>query len=300
MGRKVLFFGKCRKPFAKVSIRYCAVYGRFSMKSLLAGLTLSLLPVFAVVAAIWPRTQSTSPAAGPTRTPVVVELFTSEGCSSCPPADELLSRMAEQQPIANAEVIALEEHVDYWNELGWVDPFSSREWTVRQQVYAGVLGNGNAYTPQMVVDGKTEFVGSQSRKAWQAVQQAASQQKAPVTLRLASSPDASTENLSVTIDKLPEIGHRDTAEVWLAITETGLHSAVKRGENAGEDLHHAAVVRSIRKIGEAKAGDQTSFSGDATVTLRAQWKRENLHAVVFVQEKKSRRILGGAAVPVAR
>jgi hypothetical protein len=104
----------------------------------------------------------------------------------------------------------------------------------------------------------------------------------------------------VTIDKLPEIGHRDTAEVWLAITETGLHSAVKRGENAGEDLHHAAVVRSIRKIGEAKAGDQTSFSGDATVTLRAQWKRENLHAVVFVQEKKSRRILGGAAVPVAR
>lgn len=115
-----------------------------------------------------------------------------------------------------------------------------------------------------------------------------------------NSPDANTENLSVTIDKLPEIGHRDTAEVWLAITETGLHSAVKRGENAGEDLHHAAVVRSIRKIGEAKAGDQTSFSGDATVTLRAQWKRENLHAVVFVQEKKSRRILGGAAVPVAR
>src|SRR6267142_2437088 len=134
------------------------------MKSLLAGLTLSLLSVFAVMAVIRPRPQSVSPAAGPTRTPVVVELFTSEGCSSCPPADELLSRMAKQQPIANAEVIALEEHVDYWNELGWVDPFSSREWTARQQVYAGVLGNGNAYTPQMVVDGKTEFVGSQLRK----------------------------------------------------------------------------------------------------------------------------------------
>jgi hypothetical protein len=104
----------------------------------------------------------------------------------------------------------------------------------------------------------------------------------------------------VTIERLPEIGHRDTAEVWLAITETGLHSAVKRGENAGEDLHHAAVVRSIQKVGEAKAGGQTSFSGDATVTLRAPWKRENLHAVVFVQEKKSRRILGAAAVPVAR
>src|SRR5882762_7929571 len=181
------------------------------MKSLLAGLTLSLLSVFVVMAAIRPRTQSAFSVAAPMRTPVVVELFTSEGCSSCPPADNLLIRMAEQQPIENAEVIALEEHVDYWNELGWVDPFSSSEWTARQQVYAGVLGNGNAYTPQMVVDGKTEFVGSQSRKAWQAVQQAASQQKAPVTLRLASSPDVGTENLSVTIDRLPEIGHSDTA-----------------------------------------------------------------------------------------
>ena len=270
------------------------------MKSILAGLTLSVLSVFAVMAVIRPRPQMGSPAAGPTRTPVVVELFTSEGCSSCPPADELLARMEQQQPVANAEVIALEEHVDYWNELGWVDPFSSSEWTARQQVYAGVLGNGNSYTPQMVVDGKTEFVGSQSKKAWQAVQHAAAEQRARVTLRPGKSPDSGAENLSVSITKLPETSGRDTAEVWLAITETGLHSAVKRGENAGEDLHHAAVVRSIRKIGEAKAGDETSFSGDATVPLRAEWKRENLHYVVFVQGRKSRRMLGSAAIPVAR
>ncbi len=270
------------------------------MKSVLAGLTLSLLSVFAVMAVMRPRPQSASPGAGSTRTPVVVELFTSEGCSSCPPADDLLSRMAQQQPIANAEVIALEEHVDYWNELGWVDPFSSGEWTARQQVYAGVLGNGNSYTPQMVVDGKTEFVGSQSRKALQAVQQAAAEQRARVTLRPGKSPDSGTESLSVSITRLPETAGRDTAEVWLAITETGLHSAVKRGENAGEDLHHAAVVRSIRKIGEAKAGDETSFSGDATVPLRAEWKRENLHSVVFVQGKKSRRILGAATIPVTQ
>ena len=270
------------------------------MKSLLAGLTLSLLSVFAVMAVMRPRPQSASPGAGSTRTPVVVELFTSEGCSSCPPADDLLSRMAQQQPIANAEVIALEEHVDYWNELGWVDPFSSGEWTARQQVYAGVLGNGNAYTPQMVVDGKTEFVGSQSRKAWQAVRQAAEEQRARVTLRPGKSPDSGTESLSVSITRLPETAGRDTAEVWLTITETGLHSAVKRGENAGEDLHHAAVVRSIRKIGEAKAGDETSFSGDATVPLRAEWRRENLHSVVFVQGKKSRRILGAATIPVTQ
>src|SRR5467141_1031051 len=269
------------------------------MKSFLDGLTVTLLSVLAATAVTRLRTPTFS-AAGATRTPVVVELFTSEGCSSCPAADNLLLRMAEQQPIEKAEVIALEEHVDYWNELGWVDPFSSREWTARQHVYAGVLGNGNAYTPQMVVDGKTEFVGSQTRKAWEAVEQAAAQQKARVTLRQGNSADSGTENLSVTITKLPETAGRDTAEVWLAITETGLHSAVKRGENAGEDLHHAAVVRSIRKIGEAKPGDETSFSGDATVPLRAEWKRENLHSVVFVQGKKSRCILGAATIPVAR
>src|SRR6266850_2737180 len=184
------------------------------MKSRLAGLTLSLLAVFAVMAAIRPRMQSASSVTGPARTPVVVELFTSEGCSSCPPADHLLIRMAEQQPIENAEVIALEEHVDYWNELGWVDPFSSRDWTARQLVYAEVLGNGNAYTPQMVVDGRTELVGSQSRKASQAVQQAAAQQKARVTLRPGNSADSGTESLFVTITKLPESVPRDTAEVW--------------------------------------------------------------------------------------
>lgn len=271
-----------------------------SMRTVLAGLTLIVLSILAALAVVHPRTQLAALAAGATRTPVVVELFTSEGCSSCPPADELLSRMARQQPIENVEVIALEEHVDYWNELGWVDPFSSGEWTARQQVYAGVLGNGNAYTPQMVVDGKTEFVGSQSRKAWQAVQRAAAEQKARVTLRPGSSPDSGTAKLSVSITKLPETPGRDTAEVWLAITETGLHSAVKRGENAGEDLRHAAVVRSIRKIGEAKAGGETSFSGDATVPLRAEWKRENLHSVVFVQEKRSRRILGAASIPATQ
>jgi hypothetical protein len=270
------------------------------LKSVLAGCTLSLLFVFAVMAVIRPRTQSPSALRGSSRTPVVVELFTSEGCSSCPPADDLLSRMASQQPIANAEVIALEEHVDYWNELGWVDPFSSREWTVRQQVYAGILGNGNAYTPQMVVDGKTEFVGSQARKARQAVEQAAAEQRARVTLQPGNSPDSGTAHFLVSITRLPESSGRDAAEVWLAITESGLHTRVKRGENAGEDLHHAAVVRSIRKLGEAKAGDETSFSGDVTVPLRAEWNRENLHSVVFVQGKKSRRILGAAAVAVAR
>ena len=102
------------------------------------------------------------------------------------------------------------------------------------------------------------------------------------------------------VGKLEGSARGDAAEVWLAITETGLHSAVTRGENAGEDLHHAAVVRSMRKIGEAKADGETSFAGDADVPLRREWKRENLRAVLFVQEKKSRRLLGAAEIRISR
>jgi hypothetical protein len=104
----------------------------------------------------------------------------------------------------------------------------------------------------------------------------------------------------VTVGKLQGPTRDDAVEVWLAVTETGLHSAVTRGENAGEDLHHAAVVRSMRKIGEAKGDGETSFAGDTSVPLQKEWKRENLRAVLFVQEKKSRRILGAAEIRIAQ
>jgi hypothetical protein len=234
------------------------------------------------------------------RRPVVVELFTSEGCSSCPPADSLLTGLAEQQPVDGAEIIALEEHVDYWNDLGWRDPFSSGDWTARQSVYAEVLRNGNPYTPQMVVDGSVEFVGSHAGRAGQAIQEAAREEKIPVALSLENPSAAGTQNLRVEVGKLERITKGDTADVWLAVTEAGLHSAVTRGENAGADLHHAAVVRSLRKIGEAKGAGENSYAGDVSLPLRAEWKRENLRAVVFVQEKKSRRIVGAAEVRVAR
>lgn len=241
-----------------------------------------------------PAAQSTGP-----RAPVVVELFTSEGCSSCPPADALLARLEEGQGAGNAQVIALEEHVDYWNDLGWKDPFSSSEWTARQYAYAGSLGNGNAYTPQMVVDGTVEFVGSHMEKARATIAKAASSNKTAILLTNVNSNSAEVLEFSVKVGKLDTVSRGDAAEVWLAITETGLHSEVTRGENAGEDLHHAAIVRTMRRIGQSKVGGEVSFAGNISVPLHKEWKRDGLKAVVFVQEERSRRILGAAEIRVA-
>jgi hypothetical protein len=229
--------------------------------------------------------------------PVVVELFTSEGCSSCPPADALLARLAEQRAGGNVHVVALEEHVDYWDDLGWRDPFSSHNWTERQSTYAGVLGNENPYTPQMVVDGSVEFTGSHALQAQKAIADAAAKAPTPVTLSdQGAQGKPGAETFSVQVGKLTPSRKGGAADVWLAITETGLHSSVTRGENAGHELRHAAIVRLMRKIGEAKPDRDISFAGDAAVPLRGEWKRENLKAVAFVQEKNSLRILGAAEV----
>lgn len=271
-----------------------------TLKHSLAGLILTSASLVAVAGLTRAHGQTTAGMPQTARTPVVVELFTSEGCSSCPPADALLARLA-QEPIAeNVQLITLEEHVDYWDNQGWVDPFSSRDWTLRQNEYAGPLGNGNPYTPQMVVDGAAEFSGSHPQKAHDAILKSASKAKIPVMLALGSSNGTGKENISVKVGKLEGMTKGDRAEVWLAITETGLHSAVTRGENAGADLHHAAIVRSMRKIGEAKDDREASFAEDATVSLKKEWKRENLRAVLFVQERKSRRILGAAEICIAQ
>src|SRR3989442_220758 len=126
------------------------------------------------------------PTSSDNRIPILVELFTSEGCSSCPPADELLTRLDQTQPIPGAEVIALSEHVDYWNHLGWTDPYSSATFSARQNDYARVLDTDEIYTPQMIVDGRVQFVGNNSNRARDAIAAAAREPKAAVTLNLAS------------------------------------------------------------------------------------------------------------------
>jgi hypothetical protein len=230
--------------------------------------------------------------------PVVVELFTSEGCSSCPPADALLAKMETAQPFEGVQVIAIEEHVDYWNQQGWVDPFSSSDWTLRQQVYTEAFRGEGPYTPEMVVNGRAQFVGSRADQAAKAVKEAQSAPATPVKLAAAAAGNPSEARFTVSVGKIAgQLSPGDSAEVWLAITESGLSSEVARGENAGRNLRHASVLRSMRHIGNADSrAEATPFEGDASIKLKSSWKRENLTAVVLLQEKRSRRILGAASI----
>jgi hypothetical protein len=231
------------------------------------------------------------------RRPVVVELFTSEGCSSCPPADALLQKLEEQQPIPGVQIIALEEHVDYWNHDGWVDPFSSPEWTQRQQTYVTLIKK-DPYTPELVVNGHSQFVGNDAQEAELEIEKAAGSAKTDVTIT-PGNPDAKgLLRFTVSVRKLARNTPGDVAEVWLAVTEDGLHSSVSLGENAGHVLHHAATLRSLRKIGVANTSGAVSFTGDPAVKFNPHWGLANLHVTVFVQEKKSREILGAASTKI--
>jgi hypothetical protein len=230
------------------------------------------------------------------RSPVIVELFTSEGCSSCPPADRLLEQLEKSQLVGGAQIIALSEHVDYWNYIGWSDPFSSTLFSARQRAYAPVFRNDRVYTPQMVVDGQAEFVGSDTAKAQAAIARAAKLPKADV--RIESARDAQTIKVKTSVARLPAVSKGDTVEVLLAITESDLASKVARGENAGRRLTHTAVVRELRSLGSISSAGET-FQTETTISLGQDWQVAHLRTVVFVQERKHKRILGAAVVNLA-
>lgn len=243
-----------------------------------------------------------SPAASPNaslRVPVLVELFTSEGCSSCPPADLLLMQLDQTPALAGAEIIALSEHVDYWNYIGWSDPFSSEAYSARQQAYAEALrltgGRGDVYTPQMVVDGQFEFVGGNAVKAREAIVQAAVFPKAEVKLSLINAASNDELKLRVHASQLPQVHAQDQAEVMLAIAESNLASSVTHGENSGRKLRHTAVARVLRGLGQF-APTQKVFETETAIKLAAGWKRNDLRLIAFIQEHTHRRILGAASI----
>ncbi len=227
--------------------------------------------------------------------PVIVELFTSEGCSSCPPADEVLAKLYKTQPVPGVEIIALSEHVDYWNQLGWIDPFSSPEFSKRQSEYADAFGRDGVYTPQMIVDGHDEFAGGNMSKAREAIARAAQSPKANIELVASPGSNKNEVNLSIHVREVPRQSSADAADVLLAVTENNLNSEVPRGENAGRSLRHSAVTRRLVVLGQIKAGTN-SFDAEPMVNLANGWSKDNLQAVVLVQEHASRRVLGAALV----
>jgi len=227
-------------------------------------------------------------------TPVLVELFTSEGCSSCPPADALLAQINARQPVPGAEAIILEEHVDYWDDQGWRDPFASAAVTQRQQEYAKTL-RAEVYTPQMVVDGRAEILGSDQNAAQRAIEKAIAAPKTQLELSWvgATSTMGGPKLLHVRAGELSGVDGSTSgqnAEVFLAITESHLHSDVRRGENAGRGLEHDGVVRKLTSLGKANGSGESSYDAQSTVKLSPDWKRENIRIVVFVQDVRSRRI----------
>jgi hypothetical protein len=221
---------------------------------------------------------------------VVVELFTSEGCSSCPPAEALLKELSEQQPLVGVQVVALEEHVDYWNHLGWTDPYSSNEFSQRQNDYAQSLRSGNVYTPQMIVDGQAEIVGGRSQDAREAIQKAASLPKTEIALTAKVDSSPAKSSFEIQINDPNGVSAHNSFELWVALTEKGLQTDVRAGENSGETLRHAAVVRSLRRVDTLQ--NAGGYKREIQLSVNPKWKKENLAVVVFLTEKRSRKIIG--------
>ena len=251
----------------------------FFFPAVLAALVIVVLSAFSF--------RPASPQAPARRKAVVVELFTSEGCSSCPPADELLGRLRGVPSANGAEIIPLGFHVDYWNDLGWRDRFSSAAFTNRQATYAERFRLSGPYTPQMVVDGSQEFTGSDSPRAHEAILRAAAEPER-AAVQLAS---AAPGKLAVRVKGLSESA---AGQVILAVTEDNLATNVGAGENNGHVLRHAAVVREFRILGQLKDG---RFETESALNAAKDWKLNDLRVVVFVQPAGRDAIEGASSIP---
>ncbi len=259
---------------------------------------ISIVSAIAIVSATaWVLTHAAEAPRHPDgRTPILVELFTSEGCSSCPPADALLSKL-DRQPATGTELVVLSEHVDYWNDLGWRDPYSSHFYSERQSAYADRLGLSSTYTPQMVVDGTIEFVGSSARSANEAFAKASSVPKIPVHLSSIALEQANILRAKVEIEALTDSFGSREAEVYVAVALDHAESQVPRGENGGRTLAHTAVVRNFLKIGTVQLG--RSFAQDVQLKLEPGAASHNLRLIAFLQEPHQGRVVGAAMQSVS-
>jgi len=250
------------------------------------------LKVFAFLSlSIWPLVANGDPSKA-SKPLVLVELFTSEGCSSCPPADKLLAELYASQPVDNVTIVPMAFHVDYWDRLGWKDPFGDADYSLRQRAYAGLLKSDSVYTPQMVVNGSVGFVGSDRGAARNAIERAGGADLAPIDI--VPSREGGKVNLDLSLQGVSALD----GLLWAALLEDDLESEVTRGENRGRLLKHQAVVRAFQ--GE-KYAPAASAEDKVSVTLpwKDAWKFEHCRVVVAIQSKSTGQLYALGQVSLA-
>ena len=259
--------------------------GRNTAQTPLRTLFISILAISISAICAWAQSPANS---GNDDHPILVELFTSEGCSSCPPADAFLQKIDTSQPIAGVQLIVLSEHVDYWDHDGWKDPNSSPEMTQRQIDYVHALQLKEPYTPQIVVDGTDVLRANDRQLAAQVFQQAEASPVTPVKIA-----DVSIEpgvvKAHITADRTPE---QHAADVYAAVALDHYDSQVLHGENQGRNLTSVAVVVDLRKVGKLQKGK--SFDENVQFKLKPGVDPKNVRLVVFVQEPGPGKVLGAA------
>ena len=229
---------------------------------------------------------------------VVLELFTSQGCSSCPPADALLSKIGS----STSSVIPLAYHVDYWNHLGWADPFSSHEFSERQNAYSRAMDLGGEYTPQAVIEGVSQCVGSDSRSIKRAIDGARSAANiGRVDLRASLAPDEPRRFRIVLSAQWPSASTNTNHEVMVAIFENGLVTKIGGGENGGREITYDYTVRKLLRAFELNSSQDGSVEKQLDVDLDPSWSIDHLGVAAFIQDASSLRVFAAASrYPIER
>ena len=234
------------------------------------------------------RSMQGAPASPPPVHPVLVELFTSEGCSSCPPADALLEKM-DAQPFPGLQLIVMSEHVTYWDHDGWKDPNSAVIFTDRQSAYEDALGINTAYTPQIIIDGTNVLRMGDTQQADRLFQSVAETTKLSVHLENADIEDGRPPVLRARVEADATTDKRG-ADVYVAIALNRVETQVLHGENGGRRLVHVAVVRQLAKVGKLEKG--RAFDQQIQLKLRPGEDLRNLRVIAFVQEAGPGKVLG--------
>lgn len=227
----------------------------------------------------------------PSASPVLVELFTSEGCSSCPPADSFLQTLDSTQPVPGAQLIVLSEHVDYFNSEGWKDPYSSSLFTNRQKDYDSSMGIGGPYTPQIIVDGTDTLHLDNQQQMLQVFRKAVTNSALPIQISTVTVQATTPGSVHAHIN-IDGSSSKQNADIYVAVALNQAESQVLKGENQGKHLTHVAVVQELIKAGKLQKGKV--FSKDVAIALKPGADAGNIRIVVIVQKSGPGKVLGAA------